>query len=124
MTSPDQIKILVTRKFPDIGTDILTRHGFRLTQWPQERPMTYEQLRSRVPGHQALFCTLTDRIDRDLIRENPQLQLISQFAVGYDFEHGFCGEAQLEVKRTSTSSAARSSLALVSSRAVSSCASS
>ncbi|HCY87012.1 MAG TPA: D-glycerate dehydrogenase [Desulfobacteraceae bacterium] len=84
MTSPDQIKILVTRKFPDIGTDILTRHGFRLTQWPQERPMTYEQLRSRVPGHQALFCTLTDRIDRDLIRENPQLQLISQFAVGYD----------------------------------------
>ena len=88
MTSPDQIKdqikILVTRRFPDIGTDILTRQGFRLTQWPEERPMTYEELCSRVPGHHALFCTLTDRIDRDLIRANPQLQLISQFAVGYD----------------------------------------
>lgn len=84
MTAPDKVKILVTRKFPEIGTDILSRHGFQITQWSEDRPMTGRELRDRIKGHQALFCTLTDRIDRGFIRSSPRLEIISQFAVGYD----------------------------------------
>ncbi|MCG8637903.1 MAG: D-glycerate dehydrogenase [Desulfobacterales bacterium] len=81
---PGKVKILVTRQFPRVGTDILSGQGFSLTCWPEERPMTYEELSENIKGHQALLCTLTDRIDKLFIRSNPQLEIISQFAVGYD----------------------------------------
>ncbi len=81
---PGNIKVLVTRQFPRVGTDILSGQGFNLTCWPKERPMTYEELTENTKGHQALLCTLTDRIDQTLIRSNPQLEIISQFAVGFD----------------------------------------
>ncbi len=80
----EEIKVLVTRQFPKVGVDILAGEGFNLTCWPKDRPMTYEELSENVKGHQAILCTLTDRIDQVLVRANPQLEIISQFAVGFD----------------------------------------
>lgn len=84
MKNFDNIKVLVTREFPETGLEILTRNGFNLTCWTKERPMTPEELAENAKSHQALFCTLTERIDEEFIRANPQLDIISQFAVGYD----------------------------------------
>jgi glyoxylate reductase len=42
------------------------------------------ELADLAKDHQALVCTLTDRIDRDFLEKCSHLDIISQFAVGYD----------------------------------------
>jgi glyoxylate reductase len=77
-------KILVTRIYPDKGIDLLREQGFDLTLWDKERPMTPEELAGQAKGHDALLCTLTDRIDAAFLERCRHLDIISQFAVGYD----------------------------------------
>lgn len=77
-------KILVTRRFPDNGIDLLRERGGKLTLWPEDRPMTPGELAHQAQGHQALLCTLTDRIDAGFLETCAHLDMISQFAVGYD----------------------------------------
>lgn len=77
-------KILITRKFPEIGIQLLEQEGFDLTRWTRERPMTPTELGDLSLGHQALMCTLGDRIDQDFLGKCSHLEIISQFAVGYD----------------------------------------
>lgn len=80
----EPIKILVTRQFPDMGLDLLEQEGFELTRWSEDRPMTPAELVDNCRGHQALFCTVTDAIDRKFLDQSRHLDIISQFAVGYD----------------------------------------
>jgi glyoxylate reductase len=77
-------KVLVSRKFPDIGIELLEQAGFELTLWPKDRPMSRSELVDRSQGHQALLCTLSDAIDREFLEKCSHLEIISQFAVGYD----------------------------------------
>jgi len=80
----DNQKILITRKYPAAGINLLKQERFCLTFWEKDRPMTPEELTARATDHQALLCTLTDRIDRRFLDQCPHLDIISQFAVGYD----------------------------------------
>ncbi len=77
-------KILVSRIFPDLAVDLLEKEGFSVTSWNQDRPMTKKELISRAKNHDALLCTLTDKIDRDFLNICSHLKIISQYAVGYD----------------------------------------
>ena len=77
-------RVLVSRRFPEIGTNLLAKAGFEITFWSEDRPMTAEELAQNVKGHDALLCTLSDKIDEGFLKVNPQLEIISQFAVGYD----------------------------------------
>lgn len=77
-------KILVTRKFPEIGMNLLEQEGFDLTLWTRDRPMTPTELGDLSLDHQALLCTLGDRIDQGFLETCHHLEIISQFAVGYD----------------------------------------
>ena len=77
-------KILITRKYPAKGIDLLKEQGFELTLWEKERPMTPEELIRLSKGHDALLCTLTDTIDAHFLNHCRHFDIISQFAVGYD----------------------------------------
>ena len=77
-------KIFVTRKFPLQGIALLERENFSLTFWPKDRPMTPEELVENTQGHHGLLCTLTETIDANFLDSCPQLDMISQFAVGFD----------------------------------------
>jgi glyoxylate reductase len=77
-------KILISRKYPEAGINLLRGQGFDLSFWKQDRPMTPQELADLSKDHHALVCTLTDRIDRDFLEKCPHLDIISQFAVGYD----------------------------------------
>ncbi|MDY6792940.1 MAG: D-glycerate dehydrogenase [Thermodesulfobacteriota bacterium] len=77
-------KILVSRLFPEVGLDLLEQEGFELTRWSEDRPMTPAELVDNCQGHQALFCTVTEAIDRKFLEQCRHLDIISQFAVGYD----------------------------------------
>ncbi len=77
-------KILVTRKYPPAGIAMLEKENFSLTLWEKERPMTREELLEKAARHDALLCTLTDTIDANFLEQCRHLDIISQFAVGYD----------------------------------------
>lgn len=77
-------KILITRKFPEIGATLLRREGFDVTAWDEDRPMLHEELLEKTKTHNALFCTLSDQLDKPFLNACSHLDIISQFAVGYD----------------------------------------
>ena len=77
-------KVLISRMFPEIGAELLRGAGFLVTAWNEDRPMTQDELIKSARQHDALFCTLTDKIDRKFLTACSQLEIISQFAVGYD----------------------------------------
>jgi glyoxylate reductase len=77
-------KILVTRQYPGAGIDLLRKEGFALSIWEKQQPMAPAELIKAAKTHHALLCTLTDRIDQAFLTQCPHLEIISQFAVGYD----------------------------------------
>lgn len=77
-------KVFISRLFPENGSNLLKDAGLSITQWDQDRPMTKSEMIEAVQGHQALFCTLTDKIDKEFLEACPELKVIAQFAVGYD----------------------------------------
>lgn len=77
-------KILVTRLYPDAGIQLLEKQGFQLTRWEKDRPMTPGELKDVVKSHDALLCTLTDAIDADFLSDSRHLDIVSQYAVGFD----------------------------------------
>jgi glyoxylate reductase len=78
------VKVLVSRIFPDLAVDLLEKAGFSVTAWNQDRPMTSDELICRAKQHDVLLCTLTDKIDRNFLNICSHLKIISQYAVGYD----------------------------------------
>ena len=77
-------RILVSRLYPEAGIRLLEKENFHLTMWEKERPMTQTELIEKTKTHHALLCTLTDRIDHHFLNQCTHLEIISQFAVGYD----------------------------------------
>ena len=78
------IKVLVTRKIPSIGIEMLRNEGFPVTAWPLERPMTDQELIAESKKHNVILCVSADNIGADFINGCSHLEMISQFAVGYD----------------------------------------
>jgi len=78
------IKVLVTRNIPPIGIEMLRNEGFPVTAWPLERPMTDQELIAESKKHTVILCVSADNIGTDFINTCPHLEMISQFAVGYD----------------------------------------
>ena len=77
-------KILLARILPDLGAELLRAAGFSVTLWNEDRPMTQEELIKNSKEHNALFCTITEKLDKTFFAECSHLDIISQFAVGYD----------------------------------------
>ena len=77
-------KVLITRIFPQMGAQLLKDAGFQVTAWENDRPMTQEELIENAKTHNALFCTLSDKIDKNFLQECSHLDIITQYAVGYD----------------------------------------
>ena len=80
----NDIKILVTRKIPVVGIDMLRAEGFSVTAWSHERPMTDEELINEAKKHTVILCVSADNIGTDFMNACSHLQMISQFAVGFD----------------------------------------
>ncbi|MBT3176816.1 MAG: D-glycerate dehydrogenase [Desulfobacula sp.] len=77
-------KILVSRLYPKEGIRLLEKENFHLTLWEEKRPMTQVELIEKAKSHHALLCTLTEKIDSHFLTQCSHLEIISQFAVGYD----------------------------------------
>lgn len=65
-SSKPKPKVYVTRRVPSKGIEILKQHC-EVTQWNNDDPVPKNELRSKLKGVDALFCLLSDKIDRDMI---------------------------------------------------------
>ncbi|MGX1929886.1 2-hydroxyacid dehydrogenase [Flagellimonas sp. 2504JD4-2] len=77
-------KVLFSRIFPKLATQLLQDAGFEVVSWDKEDSMPYDQMIETVQSCDALFCTLTDKIDNNFLNACSHLDIITQFAVGYD----------------------------------------
>ena len=77
-------KVVVTRKLPD-AVETRMRELFDTELNLDDAPMSAEALAQAMARADVLACTITDRIDHDLIgRAGDRLKLIANFGVGVD----------------------------------------
>jgi glyoxylate reductase len=76
-------KVFVTRKIPEEGIKLLKKK-FQVRIYPQDKVISQKELLKGVKWCDALLCLLTDKIDSKVLRENPNLKVVSNYAVGYN----------------------------------------
>jgi glyoxylate reductase len=76
--------VLVTRAVPPHALDPLTQAGLRLRHWDQEDPMPRAALLDEVQSVDGLLCTISERVDQELLEAAPRLRVVGNYAVGYD----------------------------------------
>ncbi len=60
------------------------REGFRLTVTPGTSPPPRQALLDGLRQAQAAICTLTERIDEEVLAAAPHLRVLANYAVGYN----------------------------------------
>lgn len=85
MNMANKPKVLITR--PDIpgkGLNLL-HEQCDVVSWNKQTPIPRSELLSKVPGVSAIFCTLTDKIDEEILNAaGKQLQIVATMSVGTD----------------------------------------
>jgi glyoxylate reductase len=79
-----EMKVLVTAKLPEEVVHKLIRAGCDVDEHAEVRPMAREKLLARVEGVEGLLCTITDRIDREVLERAPGLRVAANYGVGFD----------------------------------------
>lgn len=79
------MKVVVTRKIPRLGIDMLEDAGLTVVGNPSERLLTPEQLKDFVKGANAIYCLILDKIDGEIMEAaGKQLKVIANFGMGFD----------------------------------------
>lgn len=77
-------KVVVTGRIPDAALEKL-RAEHEVDAWDGEQSISREELLGKVAGADELVTLLTERVDAELLdAAGPQLQVVSNVAVGYD----------------------------------------
>ncbi|MFP4171248.1 MAG: 2-hydroxyacid dehydrogenase [Methanomassiliicoccales archaeon] len=76
-------KILVTRRIPDAGLEILEEKA-EIEVYEGDAPISRGELIDRVKDKQGLLCLLSDKVDAEVMDSAPELKVISNYAVGFD----------------------------------------
>ena len=77
------MKIFVTRKIPESGINLLKKYH-QVKIYPKDKVISKKDLIKGVKWCDALLCLLTDKIDSKVMDANPDLKVISNYAVGVD----------------------------------------
>lgn len=78
------IKVLVTREIPSLGLNMLREAGYELRVWPHPRPMSAAELLEGAGQVHALLSLGENKLDAPFLMACRHLEVISQFAAGYD----------------------------------------
>jgi len=93
-------KVYVTRKLPKEALDKINDE-FEMEVNPYDRALTREELENAVKDIDGLLCLLTDEIDENLLEINPDLQVIANYAVGYNnIDVEACTKKDIKVSNT------------------------
>ncbi|PHN08491.1 2-hydroxyacid dehydrogenase [Flavilitoribacter nigricans] len=77
-------KVFVSLNIPDKGIDLLRAKGFDVEVWTSDEPISKEELIEAAQSVQALITSSKDKLDAAFLEACSHLDIISQFAAGYD----------------------------------------
>ena len=78
-------KILITRKIPDVGIQLLKDKKYDIVVSRFDRTLTSREIIKYAKGVDALLCLLTDKINSEVMDGiGKQLKIIANYAVGVD----------------------------------------
>jgi glyoxylate reductase len=78
------MKVLVTARMPVEVISLIEREH-QVESYQEDLPLDRQSLLRRVADKEGLLCTITDRIDAELLDGAPALKMIANYGVG--FEH-------------------------------------
>jgi len=76
--------VLVTRRIPDEGLEILKKKCETVEVGPEDRPLTQKELLAKVKGRDAVLCMLNDTIDEKVMKAAGGVRGFANYAVGFD----------------------------------------
>ena len=77
------MKVLVTARLPEEILSMIAREH-QIEAYGQDPPMDRRDLLAGVRGKEGLLCTITDRIDEEVLERAPDLKIIANNGVGFD----------------------------------------
>jgi glyoxylate reductase len=78
-----KFSVVLTASFPSITRDLLAPH-FDVVEYPTEHDRTEDDVLTMVAEADAAITLLSDPITRRVLESNPNLRIVSNFAVGYN----------------------------------------
>lgn len=79
------MKVLVTRKIPRAGIQLLRRHPSLKLDIRKGPPLGDKKLKEAIKGAWAIISIIPDQITEDVMRTaGPNLKLVANYAVGFD----------------------------------------
>ena len=78
------MKVLVTSRLPEEVLALIAREH-QVESYDADPPMERQKLLQSVADKEGLLCTITDRIDAEVLQRAPALKVIANYGVG--FEH-------------------------------------
>nr|XP_016923445.2 glyoxylate reductase/hydroxypyruvate reductase [Drosophila suzukii] len=80
-----QPSVYVTRPDVDDSGLELLRKSCKVSTWHETFPVPRAELIREVAGKDALYCALTDKVDKEVLdAAGPQLKCVATISVGYD----------------------------------------
>ncbi|PWU03401.1 MAG: D-glycerate dehydrogenase [Bacteroidetes bacterium] len=76
--------VFITKLLPEIGIEMLRKEGLNVTVSPNDLPIPQPKLIEIMKVHDALITVSSDKIDKHFLELNTHIDIISQFAAGYD----------------------------------------
>ena len=76
-------KIFITGIIPEIAYSKLSE-SYDVTMYRGEKPLSKDQIVEGIKDKDALLCILSDRIDREIMESNPNLEIIANYGAGFD----------------------------------------
>ncbi len=80
------MKVYITRKIPEAGTNKLKAKGYEIDINPDNRVLSKRELIKALKKKQydAVLCLLTDKIDAEVFSAVPTAKIFANYATGFD----------------------------------------
>ncbi|MGB9637394.1 MAG: 2-hydroxyacid dehydrogenase [Microgenomates group bacterium] len=79
------MKVVVTRKIPRVGIDVLEDAGLKVVGNPTERLLAVSEMKEFAKGAEAILCLIVDRVNKEIIdAAGENLKIIANYGVGFD----------------------------------------
>lgn len=78
------MKVLITRKFPEAGLQLLKEAGYTITEYTERRNLTQQELITACKTQDALISIGPNKLNADFFTACNNLKVISLMSVGYD----------------------------------------
>jgi lactate dehydrogenase-like 2-hydroxyacid dehydrogenase len=78
------MKVFISRAIPAIATELMEKAGLTVTQFPDRRNMSRQELVDTCLQHDALLSVGHEHLDKEFLQACSHLKVIALYSVGFD----------------------------------------